>query len=68
MVLLYQNYQGGYMGNFHIRFPDDLHWNLKKRAMDERMSLKDLVTKVLQQYLEQNPPPPTIFDQAENHN
>jgi len=53
------------MANIRYDIPDDLHWNLKRRAVDERMSLKDLVVKALQQYLEQNPPPPTIFDQAE---
>lgn len=57
------------MANIRYDLPDDLHWNLKRRAADERITLKDLVTKALQQYLEQTPPPPTIFDQqAEKQN
>lgn len=51
------------MANIRYDLPDDLHWNLKRRAADERITLKGLVTKALQQYLEQNPPPPTLFDQ-----
>ena len=51
------------MANIRYDIPDGLHWDLKRRAVDERMSLKDLVTKALQYYLDHNPPPRTLFDE-----
>lgn len=44
------------MGNIRFNLPDDLHWDLKRRATDERITLKELVMKALQEYLEQHPP------------
>jgi hypothetical protein len=50
------------MANIRYDLPDDLHWNLKRRAADERITLKELVIKALRYYLEKNPPPPSMFD------
>lgn len=55
------------MGNVRISLPDDLHRNLKRRAIDEDISLKELMTKALQEYVEQHPPmQPTLFEQSSN--
>ena len=53
-----------WMGNVRINLPDNLHRNLKRRVIDEGMPMRDLLIKVLQEYIEQNPPlPPTVtFD------
>jgi hypothetical protein len=57
------------MANIRYDLPDDLHWNLKRRAADERMSLKDLVVKALRYYLEKSPSPAMLFDShAEKQN
>lgn len=50
------------MGNVRINLPDELHWDLKRRAIDERIPLKELITKALEEYLKQHPPGPTLFD------
>lgn len=54
------------MGNVRINLPDNLHRNLKRRAIDEGIPMRDLLVKALQKYIEQNPPlPPTVTpDQA----
>lgn len=44
------------MGKALINFPDDLHKDLKRRAIDEGISLKELIVKALQEYIEQHPP------------
>ena len=46
------------MGNFQVTLPDDLHWRLKARACDEHLSLRALVFKALEEYLQQHPPEP----------
>lgn len=51
------------MGKALVDMSDELHRNLRRRAIDEGISLKELMKKALQQYLEQNPPSPTLFDQ-----
>jgi hypothetical protein len=55
-----------WMGNVRINLPDNLYRNLKRRVIDEGMPMRDLLIKVLQEYIEQNPPlPPTVtFDQV----
>lgn len=51
------------MGSMRISLPDDLHRNLKRRAIDESVSLKELVLKALDEYIKQHPPiQPTLFD------
>jgi hypothetical protein len=54
------------MGKALIEFPDDLHRNLKRRAIDEDISLKELIVKAVRAYIEQHPPThtPTLFDQS----
>lgn len=47
-----------------IDIPDELHWHLKRRALDERIALKELLVKALQEYVNQHPPAPTLFDQT----
>ena len=44
------------MGKALIVIPDNIHLDLKRRAIDERISLKDLIVKALQEYIEQHPP------------
>jgi hypothetical protein len=41
-----------------IEFPDDLHRNLKRRALDEDISLKELIVKAVRTYIEEHPPSP----------
>jgi metal-responsive CopG/Arc/MetJ family transcriptional regulator len=49
------------MGNVRINLPDNLHRNLKRRAIDEETPMRDLLIKALQEYIERNPPlPPTV--------
>jgi len=54
------------MGNVRINLPDNLHRNLKRRAIDEGIPMRELLVKALQEYIEQHPPlPPTVTsDQA----
>lgn len=42
--------------NVRIALPDDLHRDLKRRAIDEGIPLKGLLEKALQRYIAQNPP------------
>ena len=44
------------MGNVRIDLPDNLHRNLKRRAIDEDMPMRDILIKALQEYIENNPP------------
>ena len=47
-----------------IDIPEELHQNLKRRAIDEDISLKGLIVKALREYIEQHPPmQKTLFDQ-----
>lgn len=39
-----------------IVVPDELHRDLKRRAIDEGMSLKELIEKALAKYISENPP------------
>jgi hypothetical protein len=39
-----------------IVLPDELHRDLKRRAIDEGMPLKDLIEKALSKYILENPP------------
>jgi len=49
------------MGDVRIDLPDNLHRNLKRRAIDEGIPMKDLLIKALQEYIENHPPlPPTL--------
>ncbi len=48
------------MGDVRIDLPDNLHRNLKRRAIDEGMPMRDLLIKALQEYIEHNPPLPPI--------
>lgn len=56
------------MGKALIDIPDELHWTLKQRAAYEHIPLKQLIAKVvvgaMERYLRENPPSPTLFDQA----
>jgi len=52
------------MGNVRINLPDNLHRNLKRRAIDEGIPMRDLLIKALQEYIEHNPPLPPTVDQA----
>ena len=50
-----------------IEFPDDLHRNLKRRAIDEDISLKELIVRAVREYIEHYPPvQPTIFDRLDD--
>ena len=53
------------MGNVRIELPDNLHRNLKRRAIDEDMPMRDLLIKALQQYIENNPP--LLLEVASDH-
>lgn len=44
------------MGKALINFPDDLHKDLKRRAIDEGISLKELIVKTAREYIDQHPP------------
>lgn len=39
-----------------ITLPDGLHRDLKRRAIDEGMTLKELIEKALAKYISENPP------------
>lgn len=39
-----------------IVLPDELHRDLKRRAIDEGMPLKELIEKALAKYISGNPP------------
>jgi len=54
------------MGKALIVIPDNIHLDLKRRAIDERIPLKELIVKALQEYLEQHPPvQQALFEQSE---
>jgi len=40
------------VGNVRIFVPDDLHQDLKHEAINQRVALKDLIVKALQEYIE----------------
>lgn len=44
------------MGQLRISIGNDLHKNLKRRAIDEGVPMRDLLVKVLEEYVEHNPP------------
>lgn len=44
------------MGKALVNFPDDLHKDLKRRAIDEGISLKELIVKTAREYIERHPP------------
>ncbi len=44
------------MGKVLISIPDELHKDLKRRAIDESVSLKELIQRALQQYMERYTP------------
>jgi hypothetical protein len=39
-----------------IVLPDELHRDLKRRAIDEGVPLKELIEKALSKYISENPP------------
>lgn len=39
-----------------IVLPDELHRDLKRRAIDEGMPLKELIERALAKYISENPP------------
>jgi len=39
-----------------IALPDELHRDLKRRAIDEGVPLKDLIERALAKYISENPP------------
>ena len=39
------------MGHVRMVLPDDLHFDLKRQALEERTSLTTLLIKALQEYL-----------------
>jgi len=39
------------MGQYIIKFPDDLHERAKLRAVKEEITLKDLIIKAVTEYL-----------------
>jgi hypothetical protein len=39
-----------------IVLPDELHRDLKRRAIDEGMPLKELIERALDKYISENPP------------
>lgn len=39
------------MGQYIIKFPDDLHKGAKLRAVEEEITLKDLIIKAVTEYL-----------------
>lgn len=40
------------MGNVRLSLPEELHQDLKHEAIDQRIALKDLIVKVLQEYID----------------
>lgn len=46
-----------------VDFPDDLHKDLKRRAIDEGISLKKLIVEIAREHIKQHPPlQPPMFD------
>ena len=39
------------MGQYIIKFPDDLHKKAKLRAVEEEITLKDLIIRAVNEYL-----------------
>jgi hypothetical protein len=39
------------MGQYIIKFPDDLHKKAKLRAVEEEITLKDLILRAVTEYL-----------------
>lgn len=39
------------MKNLLVTLPDDLHLNLKMKAVTEKTSMKDIIEKLLKEYL-----------------
>ena len=46
------------MGHVRISIEDSLHKNLKRRAIDEGIPMRELMVKALEEYVERNPPLP----------
>ena len=44
------------MGHVRISIEDNLHKNLKRRAIDEGIPMRELLVKALEEYVERNPP------------
>ena len=44
------------MRNVRFTLPDELHKDLKRKAIDESIPLKGLVIKALQEYINKHPP------------
>ena len=40
------------VGHVRLMLPDDLHFNLKRQALDERISLTTILIKALREYLD----------------
>ncbi len=47
------------MGHVRISIEDSLHKNLKRRAIDEGIPMRELMVKALEEYVERNPPLPS---------
>ena len=54
------------MGNVRIALPSDLHRDLKRRAIDEDIPLKELIEKALKEYIRQHPPMQPMLFSAES--
>lgn len=54
------------MPTVRVLLPEELHKDLKHRAIDEGIPLKNLIEKALQEYIGDHPPMQhrTLFDQA----
>ena len=46
------------MGHIRINLEDILHRNLKRRAIDEGIPMRELLIKALEEYVQRNPPLP----------
>ena len=44
------------MGQYIIKFPDDLHKKAKLRAVEEEITLKDLIIRAVTEYLNKGGP------------
>lgn len=44
------------MRQVRIVLPDELHRDLKRRAIDEGMPLKNVIREALEKYISENPP------------
>lgn len=40
------------MGNVRLSLPEELHQALKHESIDQRIALKDLIVKALQEYID----------------